>query len=179
MMMEDATTRRRAIVVMGVSGSGKTSVAERIAAERNLPMVEGDSLHPPANIAKIVAGTPLTDDDRWPWLDAIARRVAEDPRPELLVTCSALKRVYRDRLRRGAGRPLVFVYLHGERDLLAERINARTGHFAPAGLLVSQLATLEDPTGEPDVLRVEIDGSVEEVAARAEAALAALPEPPR
>jgi gluconokinase len=167
-------TTRRAIVVMGVAGAGKSSVAERIADARGLPFLEGDALHPAANIAKMSAGTPLTDADRWPWLDAIARRIAEEPGRELVVTCSSLRRAYRDRLRERAGRPVVFVYLHGSRALLTERMGARTGHFMPAGLLASQLATLEDPTGEPGVVRVEIDGTAAEVAARAEAALAAL-----
>jgi gluconokinase len=170
---------RRAIVVMGVAGAGKTSVAERLASMRRLPFVEGDSLHPPANIAKMSAGTPLADEDRWPWLDAIARRISEEPRPELVVTCSALRSAYRDRLRLRAGRPLVFVHLHGTPDLLAERMDARTGHFMPPGMLTSQLATLEDPSGEPGVVRVGIEGSVAEVAERADAGLAALDAPSR
>lgn len=164
---------------MGVAGSGKTTVAERLATLWGLPLVEGDSLHPPANIAKSAAGVPLTDEDRWPWLDAIASRLAGEAAAEVVVTCSALRRVYRDRLRQGAGRPLVFVFLHGTPELLAERIGARTGHFAPASLLPSQLAALEDPTGVPNVVRVEIDGTVVEVAARVEAALASLADPLR
>jgi gluconokinase len=176
-MPPEPTPARRAIVVMGVAGAGKTTVAERLAAGRRLRCLEGDTLHPPASVAKISAGIPLTDADRWPWLDAIARCIAEEPAAELVVTCSALRRVYRERLRRGARRPLVFVYLHGAPDLLAARIGARTGHFAPAGLLASQLATLEDPTGEPGVIPVDVAGPIEAVVARAEAALAALPAP--
>lgn len=164
---------------MGVAGSGKTTVAERLATFWGLPLLDGDSLHPPANIAKSAAGVPLTDEDRWPWLDAIAARLAGETAAEVVVTCSALRRVYRDRLRQGAGRPLVFIFLHGTPELLAERIGGRTGHFAPASLLPSQLAALEDPTGEPDVVRVEIDGTVVEVAARVEAALASLADPLR
>jgi gluconokinase len=164
----------RGIVVMGVAGAGKTTVAVRLSAGRGAPLLEGDGLHPPANVAKIVARIPLTDDDRRPWLDAIARRIAEAPEPELVVTCSALRRAYRDRLRRRAGRPLVFVFLHGDPGLLAARLAARTDHFAPASILASQLAILEDPSGEPGVVSVDIDAPVAEVVARAEAGLAAI-----
>jgi gluconokinase len=165
---------RRAIVVMGVAGAGKTTVGERLAVGRGLPLIDGDNLHPPANIAKSSSGVPLTDEDRWPWLDAIASRLAGETAAEVVVTCSALRRVYRDRLRQGAGRPVGCICLHGTPELLAERSGARSGHFAPASLLPSQLAALEDPTGEPGVVRVEIDGTVVEVVARVEAALALL-----
>jgi gluconokinase len=161
---------RGAVVVMGVAGCGKTSVGERLAAALGAPFVEGDALHPAANVARMAAGVPLDDADRRPWLDAIAARIAAEPGPTLVVSCSALKRAYRDRLRQGAGRPLVFVYLHGTPALLAERIGARTGHFMPPSLLASQLATLEDPSGEPGVVRVEIDAPVERIVALALAA---------
>ncbi len=159
---------------MGVARAGKKTVAERPATGWGLPLIDGDGLHPPANIAKSSAGVPLADEDRWPWLDAIASRLAGETAAEAVVTCSAKRRVYRDRLRQGAGRPLVFVFLHGTPELLAERIGARSGHFAPASLLPSQVAALEEPTGEPGVVRVEIDGTVVEVVARVEAALSLL-----
>ncbi len=163
---------------MGVAGAGKTSVARQVAAARGLSLIEGDDLHPPGNIAKSSAGVPLTDEDRWPWLDAIAARIAAEPADEAVATCSALRRAYRDRLRRGAGRPLVFLFLHGSPDLLAERIAARIEHFAPPRLLQSQLATLEEPLDEPDVLRVAIDGPIAAVVARATASLAEEPGTP-
>lgn len=162
---------RRAIIVMGVAGCGKSSVARGIAAALGAPMVEGDALHPPGNIEKMSAGVPLTDADRGPWLDAIAARMASETAGEIVVTCSALRAVYRDRLRAGSGRAVVFVYLHGSEQLLAGRIDARRGHFMPAGLLASQLATLEDPTGEKGVVRLEIDAPVEVIVSRAVAAL--------
>ena len=163
----------RAICVMGVSGSGKTSVGERLARSYGVRFVEGDGLHSPANVEKMAHGIPLTDEDRWPWLDAIGAEL----RPPLaagqglVVSCSALKRIYRDRLRAAAGGTLIFVYLDGTKELLSKRMGARTGHFMPASLLESQLQTLEAPTGEPGVVTVEIDGSVEEIVARADAAL--------
>jgi gluconokinase len=134
---------------MGVAGSGKSSVMAALAARLGWPALEGDSLHPPANVAKMAAGLPLTDADRAPWLDAIGRwideRVAE--RRSSLVTCSALRRSYRDALRRG--RPSVwFVHLSAPPHVLAARMTRREGHFMPASLLDSQLATLE-PLG-PD-----------------------------
>lgn len=163
---------RRAIVVMGVSGCGKTSVGEGLAARFGAPYVEGDALHPQANVAKMAAGTPLTDDDRWPWLRAIAARIAAEPGPVIVVSCSSLKRAYRDLLRAEAGRPVAFVYLHGSEALLTERMNARVGHFMPPTLLKSQLATLEDPRGEPGVVVVEIDQPISGIVAEAARRLA-------
>lgn len=160
----------RAIVVMGVSGCGKTSVGEGLAAHLGAPFVEGDALHPDANVAKMAAGVPLTDEDRWPWLRAIAARIAAEPAPTVVVSCSSLKRAYRDLLRAEAGRPVGFVYLHGSEPVLSARMKARQGHFMPAALLASQFATLEDPRGEPGVAAVEIDASVDAVIAEAIAA---------
>ena len=162
-------TNARAIVVMGVSGCGKTSVAEGLAAALSAAFIEGDSLHPAANVEKMSRGIPLTDDDRWPWLDTIGRAMAETLQDgkSVVVSCSALKTVYRDRLRQAAGGSLAFVFLKGSRELLVSRMAARQGHFMPASLLDSQLATLEDPSGEPGVLTVDIDASVEEIVAAA------------
>lgn len=162
------------IIVMGVSGCGKSSVGERLAAHLGLPYVEGDSLHPPANITKMSAGIPLDDDDRWPWLEMIGKRLAEADEAGIVISCSALKRIYRDRLRRAAGRPLAFVYLKGSRDILMQRMTARPGHFFKASLLDSQLATLESPEDERLVVTVDIAPSPEVITATALKGLAAL-----
>jgi gluconokinase len=152
-----------AIVVMGVSGSGKTAVGGAIAARLGLPLVEGDAFHPPANVAKMSSGTPLTDEDRWPWLDAIAAAIREAP-GGVVVACSALRKAYRDRLRTAAGRPLLFVFLDGKRETIAARLAARKGHFMPASLLDSQFATLERPLPvEADVVRIGIEPLVDRV----------------
>lgn len=162
---------RVAIVVMGVSGCGKTSVGEGIAESLGAPFVEGDALHPADNVRKMEAGTPLTDGDRWPWLRAIAVRIADEAGPVIVVSCSSLKRSYRDLLRENAGRAVWFVYLHGSETLLAERMGARTGHFMPPALLASQLATLEDPRNEAGVVTVDVSPPVAEIVANAVKAL--------
>ena len=149
-----------AIVVMGVSGSGKTSIGEGLAAHLGMPLLEGDQFHPKANIDKMSSGTPLTDDDRWPWLDAIATAMRDAP-DGAIVTCSSLRRVYRDRLRARAGRPVLFVFLDGSQATIAARLAERKGHFMPPSLLTSQFATLEPPTAdEAGIIRVSIDPPV-------------------
>jgi len=157
----------RAIVVMGVSGCGKTSVAEGLAASLGYSFLEGDQLHPRANIDKMSKGIPLTDADRWPWLERIGERMrdAAASGQGIVVSCSALKRTYRDRLRSGAETGLSFVFLSGSRALLLARMGERRGHFMPASLLDSQLAALEDPSGEPGVVTVDIDAPVADVIA--------------
>ena len=133
-------------VVMGVSGSGKTTMARLMAESVGGFFLDADDFHPPANKAKMASGTPLVDDDRWPWLkrcNAELRVRAGEGRPVFLA-CSALKQIYRDRLREGLP-GLKFVYLKGSFDLLSARLGARKGHFMPASLLQSQLATLEEP----------------------------------
>jgi gluconokinase len=147
------------IVVMGVSGCGKTSVGAGLAAALGLPFIEGDRLHPKANIDKMAAGTPLIDDDRWPWLDLVGAALAAEP--AAIGACSALKGAYRDRLRAAVDGDLGFVFLTGSRAVLADRMDKRQGHFMPAGLLDSQLATLEPPTGEPLVLELDVAAPVE------------------
>jgi gluconokinase len=139
------------VVVMGVSGTGKTTISRGLAEALGLPFVEGDDLHPAANRAKMAAGIPLTDSDRGPWLDAVA---AELGRP-VVVACSALKRTYRDRLR-DAAPDLALVFLHGTPELLAARMEGREGHFMPTSLLRSQLATLEAPDGDEDPIGVDV-----------------------
>jgi gluconokinase len=162
------------IIVMGVSGCGKSSVGERLAAHLGLPYVEGDSLHPAANIAKMSAGVPLDDEDRWPWLEIIGNHLRDAHGTGIVISCSALKRIYRDRLRQAAHSPLVFVYLKGSRDILLSRMTERPGHFFKAPLLDSQLATLESPEGEERVVTVDITPSPDIIAAKALEGLIAL-----
>jgi carbohydrate kinase (thermoresistant glucokinase family) len=134
------------VVMMGVSGSGKTTIAKGVADRLGWQVLEGDKLHPPANIAKMSAGTPLNDEDRWPWLRAIAAAI-DDWRANGVsgvVACSALKQSYRDILI-GPRADVALVYLQGSHDLIATRMAARHGHFMPPGLLDSQFATLEEP----------------------------------
>ena len=147
---------RMITIVMGVSGSGKSTIGEGLATRLGIPFVDGDSLHPEANRAKMAAGVPLDDADRQPWLEAI---VAEMDRhreagDSLVLACSALKRRYRDFLRSGHD-DVRFVYLRAPRELLAERLGHRSGHFFDSRLLDSQLATLEEPT-EDEALRVDV-----------------------
>jgi gluconokinase len=146
-------------IVMGVSGSGKTTVAKALAQEQGWILLEGDSFHPPANIAKMKAGVPLTDEDRWPWLQAIAAREDEllAAGQSAVVACSALRRAYRDILI-GQRPDTLLVYLRGSKALIAERMQARKGHFMPPALLDSQFATLEEPGPEEHPIIVDIGG---------------------
>ncbi len=152
------------IVIMGVAGAGKTTVANRLAERLGCELADADEFHPQANIAKMAAGIPLQDEDRWPWLNAIAAwiRTRADAGRTAVVTCSALKRAYRDVLR-GASPGVVFVHLSGAPELIAERIRSRRGHFMPPALLASQLATLEPlAPGEPG-LTVDVARSPDEL----------------
>ncbi|MEI7035254.1 gluconokinase [Fulvimonas yonginensis] len=165
-MSETARATPAMIVVMGVSGSGKSTIARRLAATLGWAFLDGDDLHSPASIAKMRAGIPLRDADRWPWLDAIAawmHRELADGRAGV-VACSALRRVYRERLRR-AGPGVRFVYLAVTHEALARRMRARD-HFMPPELLGSQLATLEEPAGDEPALRVAANGPVEDTLAQ-------------
>jgi gluconokinase len=151
------------VVVMGVSGTGKTTVAEQLADELGCEFIEGDSLHPRENIEKMEHGVPLTDEDRWPWLEAIAETVAvkEHEGVSTVVTCSALKRRYRDLLRKAA--PSFFVHLDAQFEVLRDRMQLRTKHFMPASLLESQFDTLE-PLGEDEEgAVVDVSPPVDEV----------------
>lgn len=140
---------------MGVSGCGKSTVGEALAARLGLPFVEGDELHPPENVARMRAGTPLTDADRASWLDRVAGALAA-AEGGAVVSCSALKRSYRDRLRRAAP-DVRFVHLHGPEPLLAARMAARSGHYMPPSLLASQLQTLEPPGADEHAVCLGID----------------------
>jgi gluconokinase len=158
------------IIIMGVSGCGKSSVGEGLAARLGIPYRDGDDLHPSANVAKMRAGVPLTDDDRWPWLDRVAKVLATEA--PVIVGCSALRRVYRDWLRRGAGGPVSFLHLTGSKDLIAARMAARTGHYMPPSLLDSQFAALEPP-GPEEALVIDIDQPLEAIIADAAKGLTA------
>ncbi|ESW60253.1 MAG: gluconate kinase [Rhodobacter sp. CACIA14H1] len=144
----------RRIVIMGVSGCGKSSVGAALAGRLGIPYRDGDDLHPAANVDRMRAGIALTDADRWPWLDRVAQVLAEEA--PVIVGCSALRRVYRDRIRAGAGGPVRFVHLAGSRAVIAARMAARTGHYMPLALLDSQFATLEPP-GAEEAVTVDID----------------------
>ena len=154
------------LVLMGVSGCGKTTIGQLLAQRLHWAYEEGDALHPAANVAKMKAGHPLDDADRAPWLAKVADWV--DARLDAgacgVITCSALKRSYRALIaRRGAG--VEFVYLHGSRELIASRLQARHGHFMPSSLLDSQLATLEEPAADEPAIRIEIGPPATDLAA--------------
>lgn len=154
-----------AAVVMGVASCGKTSVGELLAEKLNAHFIEGDRLHPATNVAKMAAGNALTDDDRWPWLNAVGESLAG--REASVASCSALKRVYREAITKAAHRPVYFIYLHGSRELLEKRIGARTGHFMPASLLDSQLQTLQEPAADERALKLDIAMSIGELVSAA------------
>jgi gluconokinase len=150
------------IVVMGVAGSGKTTIASGLAERLGVPFVEGDSLHPAANVKKMSAGIPLTDEDRWPWLDAIGERMEVERATGhgVVVSCSALKRVYRDCLRKQVHGRVQFILLDGSHELIATRMKKRKGHFMPPALLASQFATLEPPGPDEHAVVLDISHSV-------------------
>ncbi|ANI30510.1 gluconate kinase [Yersinia entomophaga] len=161
------------IIVMGVSGSGKTTVGEAVAHAIHAKFIDGDDLHPRANIQKMASGHPLNDDDRMPWLERLsdAAYSLNHKNETGIIVCSALKRRYRDCLREG-NKDMVFLYLKGSFDVIMERLKARSGHFMPTDLLKSQFETLEEPLAdEKDVICVDIDADIDEVVRRCVAAL--------
>jgi len=166
------------IIVMGVSGSGKSTLAEGLSKSLGLRMKDGDELHLPESVAKMSAGIALEDADRWPWLDRIANYLAnseQNPQGKSggIVACSALKRIYRDRIRQQAG-PVVFLFLDGKPDLIKQRMQDRKGHYMQAGLLDSQLKTLEKPSAdESDVIPLSINQAVPDLLANATVKLVA------
>jgi gluconokinase len=150
---------------MGVSGCGKSTVAAILASRLGWPFEEGDALHPQVNIEKMAAGHPLTDADRWPWLAKVADWIDErvDAGENGLITCSALKRSYRDLInRRGSG--LIFIFLSGSKETIAARLAARHGHYMRASLLDSQFADLEEPAADEPAIRVDIGPPAAEIA---------------
>lgn len=146
---------KRMIIIMGVAGCGKTTVGERLAEATGFQFIDGDELHPQANIDKMSSGGALTDDDRWPWLEAIGETLARAP-GSIIIGCSALKRSYRDVIRNRAGGRVRFFHLSGNRQLISERMISRTAHFMPPSLLDSQFATLEPPAADEDAVTIDI-----------------------
>jgi gluconokinase len=154
-----------ALIVMGVSGSGKSTIAERVAARLHWRYEDGDKFHPPSNVAKMHAGHPLTDHDRWPWLQAIADEIDRicTARQHVVIACSALKRAYRDVLVQGRDNVRI-VYLKGSEQLIAGRLAQRKGHFMPVELLASQFKALEPPAEAENPVTVSIDAPVDAIA---------------
>lgn len=152
------------LVVMGVSGSGKSTVAGILAGQLGWDLAEGDDLHPAANVAKMRAGHPLTDEDRWPWLATITSWITEHTMAGIpgIITCSALKRIYRDVMR---GPDVVFVHLAGSKDQIGQRLASRLDHYMPPTLLDSQIATLEPPGADEKVLVVDVGRAPAQIAA--------------
>ena len=153
-----------ALVVMGVSGSGKSTIADSLAARLGWRCEDGDTFHPASNVAKMSAGHPLTDEDRWPWLQAIADEIDRVCKAgeRAVIACSALKRAYRDILVHGRN-DVRIIFLNGTQELIAGRLAARKGHFMPPGLLTSQFATLQPPDANEHPVTVSIDAKVETI----------------
>jgi gluconokinase len=153
-----------ALVVMGVSGSGKSTIADKLAERLGWRYEDGDKFHPAGNVAKMSAGHPLTDEDRWPWLQAIADEIDRVCKAggHVVIACSALKRAYRDILVHGRD-DVRIIYLDGTEQLIADRLGRRQGHFMPAGLLASQFGTLQPPASDENAVTVSIDASVDAI----------------
>ncbi|ABD89209.1 gluconokinase [Rhodopseudomonas palustris] len=165
-MLDEAHAMPRVLIVMGVSGAGKSTIAEALARRLGWRFADADGFHPAANVAKMSAGHPLTDDDRWPWLQAIADEIdrVAAAGDHAVIACSALKRAYREVLVHGRG-DVRLVYLDGDRALIAARMAARQHHFMPPGLLDSQFGTLEVPHADEQPIVVAIDRPVEAIVA--------------
>lgn len=163
-MNDEACEPPCALIVMGVSGSGKSTIAARLAERLDWTYEDGDRFHPASNVAKMSAGQPLTDEDRWPWLQAIADEIDRVCRSggHAVIACSALKRAYRDVLVHGRG-DVRIVFLDGTQALIADRLARRKGHFMPLGLLDSQFKTLEPPARDENPVTVSIDAPVESI----------------
>ena len=153
-----------ALIVMGVSGSGKSTIGEKLAERLGWSYEDGDKFHPASNVAKMSAGQPLTDEDRWPWLQAIADEIERvcEAGEQAVIACSALKRAYREVLVHGRN-DVRIIYLKGSQQLIASRLAVRKGHFMPPGLLASQFKTLEPPDIGENPVTVSIDASVETI----------------
>jgi carbohydrate kinase (thermoresistant glucokinase family) len=165
-MSNQNAERFAVLVIMGVSGSGKSTIAELLSHQLGWTFRDGDEFHPASNVAKMHGGTPLTDDDRWPWLRAIAAWIDErrGAHEHGIITCSALKRSYRDILI-GDRTDVGLVYLKGDEALIAERLSKRSGHFMPKGLLQSQFQTLQEPGPDEHPIVAPIEPAPEEIAA--------------
>lgn len=162
-------------VVMGVSGCGKSRIGADLARAMGATFTDGDSLHPPGNIAKMSRGEPLDDTDRAPWLDRVGQVLQAD---DTVVACSALRRIYRDRIRVMAGAPVLFLYLRGQRETLLQRMATRPGHFMPVSLLDSQLATLEPPGEDEMHLVADIESRPDAIVRQFQTALSGLQSAP-
>ena len=147
---------------MGVAGCGKSSVGAALAPAIDAIYTDGDDLHPQSSIDKMSAGQPLTDEDRWPWLQAVGQSLAES-KGRAIIGCSALKRTYRDAITQAAGEPVTFVHLSGSRAVIESRMAARQGHFMPTALLDSQFATLEPSSPAENAIAVDIDQPIENI----------------
>jgi gluconokinase len=161
---DDAGQMPCALIVMGVSGSGKSTIADKLAERLRWSYEDGDKFHPASNVAKMSAGHPLTDEDRWPWLQAIADEIDRVCRAgqHAVIACSALKRAYRDILVHGRS-DVRIVFLQGTQELIAKRLGARKDHFMPPGLLDSQFKTLEPPDARENPVTVSIDAPVDAI----------------
>ena len=156
------------LIVMGVTGCGKTTVGALLAGRLGGVFLDGDDYHPAENVAKMSAGTPLTDEDRWPWLDRLGQVIEESvaDKGRVVLACSALRRVYRDRLTGACAEPPLFIHLSGGRELIHGRMAARREHYMPVALLDSQIATLEALEPDENAIAMEIDAPVDAVVAR-------------
>lgn len=174
-MPSDIEHPARIVVLMGVAGCGKTSVGAALGALEGRPFLDGDDYHPAANVEKMRTGTPLTDEDRWPWLDTLGQALSAHAEidGQVFAACSALKRSYRERLRVAAREPLLFLHLDGSRDVIGARMAARKGHYMPPALLDSQFDTLEPLGADEAAHRIGIDGSLEEIVATCRQVIAA------
>jgi gluconokinase len=159
------------VIIFGVSGAGKTTVGKLLARELGWRFVEADDFHPPANIKKMRSGHPLTDKDRWPWLERLRQQIERSLSvgENAVLACSALKRAYRDRLR--LGNEVKFVFLRGDYALVEKQLRSRHGHFMDANLLQSQFDDLEEPQPDENVLTIELGRTPEKIVERIEAKL--------
>ncbi|QIA62132.1 AAA family ATPase [Vibrio astriarenae] len=165
------------VIVMGVCACGKSTIGEHLAKKLGRKFIDGDDLHPRANIQKMSSGEPLNDDDRSPWLERIrdAAYSLENKNEHGIIVCSALKKKYRDQIREG-NENVTFVFLDGDMDLIMERMRMRRGHFMKENMVKSQFEALERPDGEPQTLVISIDGTIEDVVERAAQELTASQE---
>ena len=156
------------MIVMGVTGCGKTTVGALLAGRLNTAFLDGDDYHPKANVEKMASGTPLTDEDRWPWLDRLSEVIEQSvaDRGGVVLACSALRRVYRDRLTNACVEPPLFIHLQGSRDLIHGRMAARRDHYMPVGLLDSQIETLEPIQPDENAMTMTIDAPADQIVAR-------------
>ena len=160
-------TGQQVIIVMGVTGCGKSSLGREIARCLNAPFLEGDEFHPEANIAKMSAGIPLTDDDRIGWLDTLAGEIGQKSQEgaSVVTSCSALKKKYRTQLNDVSGHNILYVFMDGPKEVIASRLGQRKGHYMPPSLLDSQLEALEPPGGDERVIRVDLRKTIAEMLA--------------